>query len=87
MNRREVLKATAAALVAGVTPGGAGAGPAAEATGRVERWDVFELALRGPTEGNPFLDVWLKATFRKPRFDYYDFTVDVYRFEPRDRGP
>jgi hypothetical protein len=29
----------------------------------------------------------LKATFRKPRFDYYDFSVDVYHFEPRDRAP
>jgi hypothetical protein len=25
----------------------------------------------------------LKATFRKPRFDYYDFTVEVYYFEPK----
>ncbi|HJZ56270.1 MAG TPA: glycosyltransferase family 39 protein [Gemmataceae bacterium] len=25
----------------------------------------------------------LKATFRKPRFDYYDFTIDVYYFDPR----
>ncbi|MBN1247832.1 MAG: DUF5060 domain-containing protein [Anaerolineae bacterium] len=29
----------------------------------VERWDVFELPLTGPAEGNPFLDVALTATF------------------------
>ena len=29
----------------------------------VEQWDVFELALNGPTEGNPFRDVDLRATF------------------------
>ncbi|MBW8746023.1 MAG: DUF5060 domain-containing protein, partial [Acidobacteria bacterium] len=32
---------------------------------KVERWDVFEITLNGPKEGNPFLDVWIKATFRK----------------------
>jgi hypothetical protein len=29
----------------------------------VAQWDVFELALNGPAEGNPFLDVDLRATF------------------------
>lgn len=29
----------------------------------VEQWDVFEVALKGPAEGNPFLDVTLTATF------------------------
>jgi len=28
-----------------------------------ERWDIFEVALEGPTEGNPFLDVTFGATF------------------------
>lgn len=30
----------------------------------VERWGVFELALRGPAEGNPFRDVALSARFQ-----------------------
>ena len=29
----------------------------------VERWDIFELSLTGPAEGNPFVDVSLTATF------------------------
>src|SRR6516162_6591007 len=56
MNRRDLLKAGAAVLAAA---------PSFAQTPRVERWDVFELALNGPKEGNPFLDTWLKATFRK----------------------
>jgi hypothetical protein len=30
----------------------------------VERWDIFELTLRGPAGGNPFVDVQLSAEFR-----------------------
>lgn len=30
---------------------------------RVERWDLFEIALRGPADGNPFTDVELSARF------------------------
>jgi hypothetical protein len=29
----------------------------------VERWEIFELTLNGPTEGNPFLDVTVGARF------------------------
>lgn len=29
----------------------------------VERWDVFELVFKGPSSGNPFLEVSLSATF------------------------
>ncbi|HZQ44604.1 MAG TPA: DUF5060 domain-containing protein [Acidobacteriaceae bacterium] len=65
MNRREMMKAGSAVLLTGVassdkTP----AGPTTHSAGKVERWDVFELVLDGPKEGNPFLDTWLKATFR-----------------------
>lgn len=31
----------------------------------VEQWDVFELALAGPEDGNPFTDVRLTAEFRQ----------------------
>lgn len=29
----------------------------------VERWDVFELALDGPADGNPFVEVQISARF------------------------
>jgi hypothetical protein len=31
----------------------------------IEQWGLFELALRGPADGNPFVDVTLSATFTK----------------------
>lgn len=32
---------------------------------RVEKWDVFEIRLDGPSSGNPYLDVELKAVFHQ----------------------
>ena len=29
----------------------------------IEKWTLFELTLTGPSQGNPFEDVELKATF------------------------
>jgi hypothetical protein len=29
-----------------------------------EKWDIFELTLSGPAEGNPFLDVQFSCEFR-----------------------
>jgi len=51
-------------MVAGVSSGNARP-QTPTTTNKIERWDVFELTLAGPKEGNPFLDTWLKATFRK----------------------
>ena len=31
----------------------------------MEQWNVFELALSGPTNGNPFLDVKFSARFKQ----------------------
>jgi hypothetical protein len=31
--------------------------------GKTERWGIFEISLQGPADGNPFSDVWLKASF------------------------
>jgi hypothetical protein len=39
------------------------AAPAAADT--VEQWGVYEIELKGPTNGNPFLDVQLSAVFSK----------------------
>lgn len=45
--------------------------------GTVGKWDIFEVTLEGPTEGNPFLDVQISAIFslksRSVRTDgFYD---------------
>src|ERR1017187_10286629 len=45
----------------------------------VEQWGVFELALNGPTNGNPFLDVQFSA-----RFTQDDLTVEANGFYDRD---
>ncbi len=36
---------------------------ASKTSNLVERWGMFELALHGPSSGNPFLDVTLSAEF------------------------
>ena len=41
----------------------------------IERWGIFELALSGPTEGNPFTDVQFGA-----RFQHGHRTIDVDGF-------
>ena len=35
----------------------------AEAAASLEQWDVFEVALKGPTDGNPFVDAIFTARF------------------------
>ena len=42
---------------------------------RVEKWSVFELALRGPSDGNPYRDYPLKAVFR---YGGREVTVDGF---------
>ena len=42
---------------------------------RIERWDIFEVTLKGPQEGNPFVDVALGA-----RFQYKHRIVQVEGF-------
>lgn len=39
--------------------------PSARATGKVERWGIAEVELKGPQAGNPFLDVSLAADFQQ----------------------
>ena len=38
--------------------------PEPKSSDRVERWGIFELGLKGPREGNPFVDVELSAQFK-----------------------
>ncbi len=40
-------------------------GVAARGAEGVQRWDVFETELHGPSEGNPFVEVNLSATFER----------------------
>lgn len=51
---------TALALAAGVCLAARGV---TSAPRTVERWDVCELVLKGPADGNPFVDVRLSAVF------------------------
>ena len=68
ISRRNFLKVTAAgaALVSwpSAHSGAAAAAVGAEAPAEVECWGIFELALKGPTAGNPFADVTFAATFK-----------------------
>lgn len=72
MNRREMMKlgsaGSLAALVTGSAKGAAQAGAARAAKAgaahaAVAQWEVFEVTLPGPADGNPFVDVWLTASF------------------------
>ena len=48
----------------------------------VEQWGIFELSLKGPTSGNPFLDVRISAQFTS---DYADSAAtDVTGFYDGD---
>ena len=59
---------------------------------RVEKWDLFELNLIGPHEGNPYLDIGLSAVFRKGHREvnaagFYDGQGRyVVRFSPDEQG-
>jgi hypothetical protein len=87
MNRREVLKSSAAAALTALAPNALHA----QAT-HTEQYDIFELTLHGPAEGNPFLDVTLAATFT---LEHRSITLDGFydgngtykvRFMPDSQG-
>lgn len=67
MDRRDVLKLGAATIAATLQPMRLVAEAEESRTrgGSVERWGHFEVALKGPSTGNPFKDVTLTATFRQ----------------------
>src|ERR1700749_759121 len=64
INRREMLKLASITSIAALAPAAeaAQAEPATE-HGTIPRWGLFEIALQGPADGNPFKDVSLQATF------------------------
>ena len=59
---------------------------------RVEKWDLFELDLKGPHVGNPYLDIELSAVFRKGGRElttagFYDGQGRYFvRFSPDEEG-
>jgi hypothetical protein len=67
--RRQVVKTGACVAAASALPprvtAQRGSGSEKLSVG-VPRWGVFELTLRGPDSGNPFVDVELHATFTRP---------------------
>jgi hypothetical protein len=66
MNRRDMLKMSAATLAGALEPASFAEkkSPQSNATS-VEQWGVFELTLSGPSAGNPFKDVTLTAEFTR----------------------
>src|ERR1700733_15113757 len=95
MNRREMLKLTSAgsmAAIASAAPEMASAAIPETVHAPVPQWEVFELALPGPSAGNPFTDVQLAATFalghRIVSVDgFYDGAGDYkIRFMPDTEG-
>ena len=57
-----------------------------------EQWGIFEVSLKGPSEGNPFVDVQLSAEFRRggraftPEGFYDGDGVYRIRFMPDEPG-
>lgn len=68
------------------------AAAAKPAAGTVEQWGIFEIELRGPADGNPFLDVELKGVFqldgsKQEVAGFYDGNgVYRIRFSPEKLG-
>lgn len=89
MNRREALKIGSAALLSSAA---SGIQAAESKSANVERWDIFEENFPGPSGGNPFLDIWIRAVFRKGNREvsvdgFYDGNgVYKIRFMPDELG-
>src|SRR5512133_81597 len=65
----------------------------AETNQTVEQWGVYEIILKGPTNGNPFVDVRLSAVFdngaRQVEAEGFYDGGDAYRIRlmPESQGP
>lgn len=62
MDRRELIKLGAGAVVTGLATS-ASAAPQSDPKKQTERWGVFDLEARGPSSGNPFVEVTFGARF------------------------
>jgi uncharacterized protein DUF5060/uncharacterized protein DUF4038/uncharacterized protein DUF5605 len=79
MDRREVIKLGAGAVVSSFVRTGSAAAVAGGSDAPVEQWGVFEAEVKGPSSGNPFLEVTFGA-----RFTQGHRTVDVAGFYDGD---
>ncbi|HVI98407.1 MAG TPA: DUF5060 domain-containing protein [Sphingomonas sp.] len=89
VSRRDMIKGT---IALGTAVGAPAIAARAAPPGKVERWGVYEIALDGPSDGNPFDDVTLAAVFtnggrqvRVPGF-YDGDGVYRIRFSPPELG-
>lgn len=64
MRRRDLLKFSACAVAASTASSLVSSAETPQASSRIARWDVLEITLHGPQDGNPYLDVRLEAEFR-----------------------
>lgn len=65
MNRRNMLKLSSYAAAAAASRLPAQTPKPAPKSAPVPRWDFIELSFTGPQTGNPFVDVQLRAEFRR----------------------
>ena len=76
MHRRDLIKLGAATLTAGLQPSIATAAAiSSPSSATVEQWGLFEVALPGPSSGNPYQDVTLSG-----RFTFNHRTIEVAGF-------
>ena len=62
-------------MVSGFAASGAATEPENRSAGQIEQWGVFETGVKGPSSGNPFVDITFGA-----RFTQEHRTVDVAGF-------
>jgi hypothetical protein len=75
MNRREILKLSAASALTALTPSAIASATSAPPAASIPKYDFFELTLHGPADGNPYLDTHLQATFT---LDHRSIQVDGF---------
>jgi hypothetical protein len=63
MNRREMLQLAAGAACSSYAASLIAEPGIKPASGATEQWDIYEVVLQGPSNGNPFIDVTLSARF------------------------
>lgn len=93
MNRREILKLSSATAFASLIASHAFLeAQESPQTRAVHQYDIFEVVLKGPANGNPFVDVQVSATFspghRSVSVDGFYDGDDAYkiRFMPEAVG-
>jgi len=73
------MKLGASAVISGLAPAAAGAAERGAGEERVEQWGIYEFQAKGPSSGNPFVDVQFGA-----RFTFAHRTIEVPGFYDGD---